>query len=82
MVLWTQGLSETGGARMKTFHYSKKLLLTAIDLATLATGINGAAQAAKMAATQGSKSASEVLTKAASEELARKSDGVCCQECC
>ena len=47
MVLWTQGLSEEGGARMKTFHYSKEVVSTLFEVATLAVGLNAAAEAAK-----------------------------------
>lgn len=72
MVLWTQGLSEEGGMRMKTFHYSKEFALTMIDIASIAIGINGAAQAAKLAANQALTSASAAATKAASEAAAKQ----------
>lgn len=72
IVLWTQGLSEEGGARMKTFHYSKKFVLTLIDIATFAVGLNGAAQAAKVAADQAMTSAANAATRAASEQAARQ----------
>ena len=52
MVLWTQGLSEEGGARMKTYHYSKEIVSTLFEVASLATGLNAAAQAAKVAVNQ------------------------------
>ena len=44
-VLWTQGLSEEGGARMKTYHYGMKIAGTLYNLVTLATGLKGAALA-------------------------------------
>lgn len=72
MVLWTQGLSEEGGAKMKTFHYSKKTILTLIDIATLAMGVNGIVQAGQAAANQAIVSASNAATKAASEEIAKQ----------
>lgn len=72
MVLWTQGLSEEGGARMKTFHYSKSFVLTLLDIASLASGVNAAAQAAKVAANQAMASASAAAAKAASEEASRQ----------
>lgn len=72
VVLWTQGLSEKGGVRMKTFHYSKSFVLTLIDIASLATGLNAAAMAAKTAATQAMTSASSAAAKAASEEVSRQ----------
>ena len=45
MVLWTQGLSEEGGARMKTYHYALKIGGTLYNLATLASGVKAAAVA-------------------------------------
>lgn len=72
IVLWTQGLSEEGGARMKTFHYSKSFVLTLLDIASLATGLNAAATAAKAAAAQAMTSASSAAAKAASEEVSRQ----------
>lgn len=72
MVLWTQGLSEEGGMRMKTFHYSKEFALTMIDIASIAIGVNGAAQAAKLAANQALTTASAAATKAASEAAAKQ----------
>jgi hypothetical protein len=55
MVLWTQGVSEEGGARMKTYHYGSKVVGTLYNLFTIASGIQGAAlvveQAAKSVAT-------------------------------
>lgn len=49
IVLWSQGLSEEGGARMKTFHYSVKIVGTLYNLATLVSGLKGAAMAAQAA---------------------------------
>eukprot|EP01136_Pigoraptor_vietnamica_P031752 Opistho-1_new@92704 len=40
VVLWTQGLSEEGGARMKTYHYGMKIAGTLYNLVTLASGLN------------------------------------------
>jgi hypothetical protein len=72
MVLWTQGLSEEGGIRMKSFHYTKEFALTMIDIASIAMGVNGAAQAAKVAANQALTAASAAATKAASEAAAKQ----------
>lgn len=72
MVLWTQGLSEEGGAKMKTFHYGKEFLLTMLDVASLAMGVNAAAQAAKVAYSQAATAASSAATKAATEAVARQ----------
>ena len=82
MVLWTQGLSEEGGARMKTFHYSKEVVSTLFEVATLAVGLNAAAEAAKVAANQAAqaaeaaaaaaaRSAGESAAKAALQDAAR-----------
>lgn len=66
-VLWTQGLSEEGGARMKTYHYGTKIAGTLYNLFTIASGIKGAALAAdaaiKTAQTAAASVASEVLKK-------------------
>ncbi len=50
-VLWTQGLSEEGGVRMKAYHYGTKLIGTLYNLATIASGLKGAALAAEAATT-------------------------------
>lgn len=65
LVLWTQGLSEEGGARMKTYHYAVKIAGTLYNLATLASGVKAAALAAD-AALSAAKSAA---ANAASEFL-------------
>lgn len=71
MVLWTQGLSEEGGARMKTYHYSKEIVSTLFEVASLATGLNAAAQAAKVAVNQAAQAAAAAATKAAGEVAAK-----------
>jgi hypothetical protein len=48
-VLWTQGVSEEGGTRMKTYHYSTKIAGTLYNLFTIASGLKGAALAADAA---------------------------------
>jgi hypothetical protein len=50
VVLWTQGVSEVGGLRMKTYHYSTKIGGTLYNLFTIASGIKGVAVAAEAAA--------------------------------
>ena len=72
MVLWTQGLSEEGGARMKTYHYSKEIVSTLFEIASLATGLNAAAQAAKVAVNQAATAAATAAAKSASEAAARQ----------
>ncbi len=71
MVLWTQGLSEEGGARMKAYHYSKEIVSTLFEVASLATGLNAAAQAAKVAVNQAAQAAAAAATKAAGEAAAK-----------
>ena len=72
VVLWSEGLSEEGGVRMKTFHYGKTVVMTALEIASWAVGLNGAAQAAKLAASQISSVAATQAAKAASQEVAKK----------
>ncbi|WP_442770078.1 hypothetical protein [Zoogloea ramigera] len=71
MVLWTQGLSEEGGARMKTYHYSKEIVSTLFEAASLAPGLNAAPQAAKVAVNQAAQAAAAAATKAAGEAAAK-----------
>ena len=67
-VLWSQGLSEEGGARMKTYHYGVKIASTLYDIFTIATGLKGVAVAASLA-TAAAKSAA---TAAATEVIKRQ----------
>lgn len=67
-VLWSQGLSEEGGARMKTYHYGVKIASALYDIFTIATGLKGVAVAASLA-TAAAKSAA---TAAATEVLKRQ----------
>lgn len=65
VVLWTQGLSEEGGARMKTWHYGTKIVGTLYNLFTIASGLKGAALAADAAM----KAAQQVASSAATDFL-------------
>lgn len=49
LVLWGQGVSEVGGARMKTYHYGKETIGTLFTLFTIASGIQAAALASEAA---------------------------------
>jgi hypothetical protein len=69
VVLWTQGLSEEGGARMKTFHYGSKIVGTLYNLVTLATGLKGAALAAEAAVTAAKSAAQSVVTEVLKQQL-------------
>ena len=66
-VLWTQGLSEEGGARMKTYHYTTKIAGGIYDVASMVSGLKGAALAANAALVAGqavaAKAATELLKK-------------------
>lgn len=65
VVLWSQGLSEEGGARMKTYHYGTKVVGTLYNLFTIATGLKGVAMAADVAM----KTAQNLATSAATDLL-------------
>jgi hypothetical protein len=67
-VLWSQGLSEEGALRMKTFHYGKKIASALYDIFTIATGLKGAALAAEAA----SVAARSAASAAASEVVKRQ----------
>ena len=70
VVLWTQGLSEEAGARMKTYHYGRKTLTALLTLASFVSGFGAAAQAAQGAAT--SAAANAAATNAAGQFVARQ----------
>ncbi|HZW14266.1 MAG TPA: hypothetical protein VFF81_13895 [Noviherbaspirillum sp.] len=72
VVLWTQGLSEEAGARMKTYHYGMKTLKTTLTVASIASGVGAAANAASTAAAQYAASeAGKAAAQAAGKELAK-----------
>ena len=62
MVLWTQGVSEEGGARMKTYHYATEVAGTMFNLFTISSGIKGAALAADAAANVVKKTATGIAS--------------------
>lgn len=68
-VLWTQGLSEEGGARMKTYHYGTKVLGGLYTLATIATGVKGAAMAAEAAIAAAQKAAASAASEILKQQL-------------
>jgi hypothetical protein len=69
MVLWTQGLSEEGGARMKTYHYGTKIVGTLYNVVTLATGLKGAALAAEGAMRAAQYAATKAATELAKQQI-------------
>jgi len=68
-VLWTQGLSEEGGARMKTYHYGSKIVGTLYNLVTLASGLQGAAVAANAAVSAAKSAAANVAGEILKQQL-------------
>ncbi len=68
-VLWTQGVSEEGGARMKTFHYGTKIAGTLYNLFTIASGLQGAALAAEAAIRTAQTAAASVATEILKQQL-------------
>lgn len=68
-VLWTQGVSEEGGARMKTYHYGSQVLGSLYTLATIATGLKGAAVAAEAAIAAAQKAAATAATEIIKQQL-------------
>jgi hypothetical protein len=69
MVLWTQGVSEEGGARMKTYHYGSKVVGTLYNIFTIASGIKGAALAADAAIAAAQSAAAGVATEILKKQL-------------
>lgn len=69
VVLWTQGVSEQGGARMKTYHYGTTLLSGLYTVATLATGLKGAAVAAEAAMKTAQQAAAAAATEVLKQQL-------------
>jgi len=78
-VLWGQGLSEEGGARMKTFHYSTKIAGTLYNLVTLATGLKGAALAADAAVQAAKSAAANVATEVIKQQLIEQGKALAAQ---
>ena len=68
-VLWTQGVSEEGGARMKTYHYGVKIAGTLYNLFTIASGLQGAALAADAAIRTAQSAAASAATEILKKQL-------------
>ncbi|MBC7918167.1 MAG: hypothetical protein H7Y28_10205 [Rhodoferax sp.] len=69
LVLWGQGVSEEGGARMKTYAYGTKIAGTLFNLFTIASGIQGAAAAANAAVKTAQSAAASVATEVLKQQL-------------
>jgi hypothetical protein len=79
-VLWTQGLSEEGGARMKTYHYGLKIAGTLYNLATLASGVKAAALAADAALSAASSAAANVASEFLKQQLIEQGKALAAQK--
>lgn len=69
LVLWSQGVSEEGGARMKTVHYGSKVASTLYSIFTIATGLKGAALAADAAVTAAKNAAAAAVSDVLKQQL-------------
>ncbi len=79
-VLWTQGLSEEGGARMKTYHYAVKIAGTLYNLATLASGVKAAALAADAALSAAKSAAANVASELLKNQLIEQGRALAAQK--
>jgi len=68
-VLWTQGVSEEGGLRMKTYHYGSQIVSNLYSLFSIASGIQGAALAADAAITAAKSAAASVASEILKSQL-------------
>lgn len=62
VVLWAQGLSEEGGARMKTYHYGTGFASTLFTLATLSSSLQAASLSSEAELSAVRSTASRVAT--------------------
>ncbi|GAP35747.1 hypothetical protein [Piscinibacter sakaiensis] len=69
LVLWTQGLSEEGGARMKAYHVAVDVAGALYQVVTIATGVRGAALAAESAVKAAQQAAAQLATEILKQEL-------------
>ncbi|MFZ2855859.1 MAG: hypothetical protein WAZ34_17315 [Rhodocyclaceae bacterium] len=71
VVLWTQGLSEEAGARMKLYHYGLKFTKAAIKVASVASSVGALASAANTVAASTATAAGNVAAQAAAQAAAK-----------
>jgi hypothetical protein len=69
LVLWGQGVSEEGGARMKGVSYGLKFVSTVYNVYTIATGLRGAALAAEAAVNAARTAATQVASDVLKQQL-------------
>ncbi|WP_373743485.1 hypothetical protein [Achromobacter insuavis] len=79
LVLWTQGQSEEGGARMKTYHYAVKIAGTLYNLATLASGVKAAALAADAAISAAKSAAANAASDILKQQLIEQGKNLAAQ---
>lgn len=72
IVLWTQGLSEEAGARMKLYHYGLKFTKAAIKVASVASSVGTLAGAANTVAASTASAAGNAAAQAAAKALAQQ----------
>ena len=68
-VLWTQGVSEEGGARMKTYHYGTQIVGNLYTLFSIASGISAAGVAVDAAAKAAQSAAASMATDILKKQL-------------
>jgi len=79
-VVWTQGLSEEGGARMKTYHYALKIGSTLFQIYSLASGLTIAAEAANTVMKEAGKKAASMAVDFAREQLIKQGKELAAQK--
>jgi hypothetical protein len=80
IVLWGQGLSEEGGLRMKAFDYGRRIVGTLYNLATIASGLKGAALAADAAMKAAQTAAAKVATDLLRSQLIEQAKNFAAQK--
>jgi hypothetical protein len=68
-VLWTQGLSEEGGGRMKTYSYGTKIAGAVYQVFTIVSGLQGVALAANVAVSAAQSAATSVAAEVLKKQL-------------
>lgn len=68
-VLWTQGLSEEGGARMKTYSYGTKFAGAVYQVFTIVSGLKGVAIAANIAVSAAQSAATSLAAEVLKKQL-------------
>ncbi|NEX60703.1 hypothetical protein [Noviherbaspirillum galbum] len=72
ITLWTQGLSEEAGARMKTFHYGTSIAKGIFNIATTVAGVKGAVMAAQAAVKTAQSAATTLAVEQVKKQLANE----------